>query len=124
MDYHNVSFLFHLSVLSPKPLPIPNEPWEGVSMDFMTQPLKWNGMDAILIVINQVFKLTKMVPTKMVTITFNLLKLFFNMWVKHHGMLQFIVSEKDAKFMMGFWKHYSKGGDEIAFWYNIPPTNC
>jgi hypothetical protein len=26
MDYHNVSFLFHLSVLSPKPLPIPNEP--------------------------------------------------------------------------------------------------
>jgi hypothetical protein len=95
-------------VLSPKPLPIPNEPWEGVSMDFMTQLLKWNGMDAILIVINQVFKLTKMVPTKMVTITFNFLKLFFNMWVKHHGMLQFIVSEKDAKFMMGFWKHYSK----------------
>jgi hypothetical protein len=71
-------------------------------MDFMTQLLKWNGMDAILIVINQVFKLAKMVPTKMVTITFDLLKLFFNMWVKHHGMLQFIVSEKDAKFMIGF----------------------
>jgi hypothetical protein len=68
----------------------------------MTQLLKWNGMDAILIVINQVFKLAKMVPTKMVTITFDSLKLFFNMWVKHHGMLQFIVSEKDAKFMIGF----------------------
>jgi hypothetical protein len=41
----------------------------------------------------------------MITIIFYSLKLFFNMWVKHHGMLQFIVSEKDVKFMIGFWKH-------------------
>jgi hypothetical protein len=34
-----------------------------------------------------------------------LAKLFFDMWVMHHGMLQFIRSHKDAKFMMGFWKH-------------------
>lgn len=31
---------------------IPNEPWENISMDFMTQLLEWNGMDAILVVIN------------------------------------------------------------------------
>jgi hypothetical protein len=35
-----------------RPLPIPNEPWENVSMDFMTQLFKWNGMDVILVVVD------------------------------------------------------------------------
>jgi len=41
-------------------------------MDFMIQLPKWNGMDAILIIVDQFFKLTKMVTTKMITTTFNL----------------------------------------------------
>jgi hypothetical protein len=40
-------------------------------MDFMTQLLEWNGMDTILVVINQFFKLVKMVPTKTVKTTFD-----------------------------------------------------
>jgi hypothetical protein len=35
-----------------RPLSIPNEPWENVSMDFMTQIFKWNGMDVILVVVD------------------------------------------------------------------------
>ncbi len=72
-------------------------------------------MDTILILINRFFKLAKMVPTKANVITFDSLNLFFNMWVRHHGMLQFIVSEKDVKFMSGFSKHLTKGGDKIVF---------
>jgi hypothetical protein len=49
---------------------IPNKPWENVSMDFMTQLFKWNGIDAILVVVDQLSKLGKMVPTKMIAITF------------------------------------------------------
>jgi hypothetical protein len=45
-----------------------------------------------------------MAPTKMFATTFELVKLFFDMWVKHHKMPQFIVSDRDAKFMKGFWK--------------------
>jgi len=33
-------------------LPILNEPWENVSMDFMTQLPKWNGMDTILMAVD------------------------------------------------------------------------
>jgi hypothetical protein len=86
-----------------KPLPIPSEPWENVSMDFMTKLPEWNEMDTILVVANQFSKMAKMAPTKMIT-TFDLAKLFFDMWVMHHGMPQFIISHKDAKFMMSFWK--------------------
>jgi hypothetical protein len=33
-----------------RPLLIPSEPWENVSMDFITQLPKWNRMDTILVV--------------------------------------------------------------------------
>jgi hypothetical protein len=38
-----------------------------------------------------------MVPTKSITTTLNSKKLFFDMWVKHHGMPQFIVNDRDVK---------------------------
>ncbi len=49
---------------------IPNKPWENLSMDFMTQLFKWNGIDAILVVVDRLSKLGKMVPTKMIATTF------------------------------------------------------
>lgn len=68
-----------------------------------TTQVEW--MDAIFMVVNQLSKLAKMVPTKTIATTSNLTKLFFNMWVRHHGMPQFIVSDRDTKFIAGFWKH-------------------
>jgi hypothetical protein len=41
----------------------------------------------------------------MFTTIFDLVKLFFNMRVKHHKMPQFILSDRDAKFMTTFYKH-------------------
>jgi hypothetical protein len=56
-------------------------------------------------VVNQLSKLTKMAQTKIIATTFDLAKLFFNMWVKHHGMPQFIINDTNAKFTMNFYKH-------------------
>jgi len=69
-----------------KRLSIPSKPWENVSMEFMTQLLEWNGMDAIFVVVHQFSKLAEMVPAKTITTTFDLVKLFFDMWVKNHKM--------------------------------------
>ncbi len=57
-------------------LPIPNEPQESIPMGFMAQLLEWNGMDAILMVINWFSKLVKMAPIKTITTTFDSIKLF------------------------------------------------
>jgi hypothetical protein len=62
-------------------------------------------MYVILMVVDQFFKLAKMALMKMTMIIFDSMKLFFDMWVRHHGMLQFIINDRDAKFTMGFWKH-------------------
>jgi hypothetical protein len=71
-------------------------------MDFMSQLLKWNGMDAIFMIVDLFSKLAKVDPSKIIITTFDLMKLLFDMWVKHHKMLQFIVSNKDAKFTVCF----------------------
>jgi hypothetical protein len=72
-------------------------------------------MDAILMVVDQFSKLAKMAPTQIIITTFNLAKLLFVIWVKHHKMLQFIVNNKDIKFTMCFWKTFvSEGGDKIV----------
>jgi len=64
-----------------------------------------NGMDAILVVVDRFSKLAKMAPIKTIATTFDLVKLFFDMWVRHHMMLQFIISVRYAKFTTSFWKH-------------------
>jgi hypothetical protein len=62
-------------------------------------------MDIILVVVNQFSKLGKIIATYMIVTTFDSTKLFFDMWIKHHRMLQFIAIDRDTKFMVGFWKH-------------------
>jgi hypothetical protein len=63
--------------------------------------VEWD-MDAIFMVVDQFSKLAKMVPTKTIVTTFDLSKLFFDMWVTHHGMSQFIVNDRDIKFTAHF----------------------
>ncbi len=41
-----------------------------------------------------------MVPTKTIT-TFDSTKLFFDIWVMCHWILQFIIDDRNAKFMVG-----------------------
>jgi hypothetical protein len=82
-------------------------------MDFMTQFPKWNGMDTMLVVIDQFFKLAKMMLKNHDHLWYEEKK--FDMWVKHHEMPQFIISNYDAKFMTGFLKTFVlEGGDEIV----------
>jgi hypothetical protein len=60
---------------------------------------------------------------KIFLITFNLIKLFFDMWVRHHGMFQFIVNDRDAKYGKLLETFVLEGGNKIVFSYGIPPTN-
>jgi hypothetical protein len=64
-------------------------------------------MDAIVVVVDQFSKLAKMAPRKTIVTTFDSTKLFFDMWVRHHVMLQFSVSDRNVKFMTSFLKHLS-----------------
>jgi len=62
-------------------------------------------MYAIFVVVVQFCKLAKVAPITTIATTFDSAKLFFNMWVKHDELPQFIISDRDAKLTTGFLKH-------------------
>jgi hypothetical protein len=83
------------------PLSIPSEPWERVHKLHNTSPqIEWDGCHSV--VVDQFSKLAKMAPTKTITTTFDSTKSLFDMWVRHHVMPQFIISDRDVKFMTSF----------------------
>jgi hypothetical protein len=77
-------------------------PYKGVTMNFMTWLLEWQRKYAILAMINKFSKLAKFGPIKTTTTTILTTNMFFNMWVRHHNILEVIVSDHDGKFISKF----------------------
>jgi len=47
-------------------------------------------------------KLAKFGTTEIIATTMEITTLFFDMWVRHHGMLEVIISDRGAKFVSKF----------------------
>ncbi len=66
-------------------------------MYLMTCLSKWEGKNAILVVVDSFFKLAKFEPTKTTTTTIDIMRLFFELWGKHNGMLEVTINDRDEK---------------------------
>jgi hypothetical protein len=64
---------------------------------------KWKGTNTIFVVVDRLFKLVKFTLTQTNTIIARTMKLFFNMWVQHNGMMEVIMNDRDVKFTSKFW---------------------
>jgi hypothetical protein len=88
-----------------QPLPITTKPWQQVSMDLITQlPRTKAGNDCIVVMVD---KFTKMVHYRATVTSINavgLAEIFFQEIVRHHGVPQSIVSDRDPRFTSLFWK--------------------
>jgi len=85
-------------------LPIPEGPWENVSMDFMVSLPPSKGFDAIMVVVDRFSKMAHFIPTKDEVTTQKTGRLFFTHVFKHHGLPKDIVSDRDPKFTSKFWR--------------------
>ncbi len=83
-----------------QPLPIPEGPWENMSMDFMVSLPPSKGFDAIMVVVDRFSKMAHFIPTKDEATG----RLFFSHIFKHHGLPKDIVSDRDPKFISKFWR--------------------
>jgi transposase InsO family protein len=91
-----------------QPLPIPTNPWEQISMDFVTDlpvSISFEGVeyDSILVIIDRFTKMGHFIPTWKDIITEQLAELFIREVVRLHGVPTNIVTDRGSVFVSEFW---------------------
>ncbi|GJP38139.1 hypothetical protein CLOM_g22577, partial [Closterium sp. NIES-68] len=88
-----------------QPLPVPEKPWQVVSLDFITGlPPTSSGHDAILVVIDKLSKMGHFIPTQTTARTEETAQLFVRYIISQHGIPTTLISDRDPKFTSKFWK--------------------
>ena len=88
--------------------PVPAQPWDAVSMDFIMDLPVSRGYNVIIVIIDYFSKQAHFVPTKPPLTALQVAKLFFKHIFKYHGMPAAIISDRDPRFTSQFWQELFK----------------
>ncbi|CAI7878071.1 unnamed protein product [Closterium sp. NIES-54] len=82
-----------------QPLPVPEQPWQVVSLDFITGlPSTSRGHDAILVVIDKFSKMGHFIPTNATATAEETARLFFDRIITIYGIPATLILDRDPKF--------------------------
>lgn len=84
------------------PLPIPQQMWMDISIDFIEELPKSQAYHTLLVVVDRLSKFGNFVPLSRPYTTFTVVELFMKHIFKLHGLPKFIVSNKDPVFFSSF----------------------
>lgn len=88
-----------------QPLPIPERPWQVVTMDLITElPPTKLGNDAIVVFVDKLTKMAHYAASTTNVTAPGLARLFFREVVRHHGLPESVVSDRDPRFNSIFWR--------------------
>jgi len=89
-----------------QPLPVPQERWWDISIDFITDLPPSQGFDAICVVKDRLSKHAHFIPTTKTISAPKLADLFLTNIFRLHGMPRSIVSDRGPQFVSKFWKRF------------------
>lgn len=87
-----------------KPLPIAEEVWIDVSMDFIFGLPKSGGKEVIFIVVDRLSKYAHFMALSHPCTVITVAQCYLDNVFKHHGWPRTIMSDRDAVFLSNFWK--------------------
>ncbi len=87
-----------------QPLPIPEQAWQVVSMDFIESLPRSEGKDIILVVVDKFTKYAHFLSLAHPYTASDVAKLFFDSIYKLHGLPEGIISDRDKIFTSQFWQ--------------------
>ncbi|EED18927.1 retrotransposon polyprotein, putative [Talaromyces stipitatus ATCC 10500] len=87
-----------------KPLPIPERPWQHISMDFMSYPKDKHGYDAVFVVVDRLGKRPVSIPCHKTVTAKEMARLFIRFVLPWAGLPDSIVSDRGPQFVSEFWQ--------------------
>ena len=87
-----------------QPLQTPRQPWESISLDWITDLPPSNYCDAILVVVDRFTKQAHFIPTTKSLAAPDVARLFLDSIVRLHGFPREIISDRDPIFTSHFWR--------------------
>ena len=92
-----------------RPLPIPDEPWQVIGIDFVGPlPVSRDGYDYILTVVDKFSKYMLLAPCRTTIDMPQAAKLLLNMLLPQHAMPEAIISDRDPRFTGSMWSEAMK----------------
>ena len=97
------------------PLPIPDEPWDTISVDFIVELPQSEGKDSVMVVVDSVTKRGHFVDTVTTISAAGSARLYVQHVWKHHGIPRRVISDRGPQFVAEFMKElYRLLGVKIA----------
>ena len=94
-----------------KQLPIPIQPWNSISMDFIETLPTSDGCDAILVVVDRSSKQGIFISTTIHCTSEDLALLFIIHVFSKHGILEHVTSDRGSEFVSHFFRSLGKALD-------------
>jgi transposase InsO family protein len=91
-----------------KPLPIPDRPWQHISIDFCSFPKDRHGFDNVMVVVDRLSKRSISIPCQKTISALETARLFILHIYRWKGPPDTIISDRGGQFVSAFWMEFCK----------------